>query len=365
MSNAYALTKAVITIFSGLLLLVSCSATDDKAVYEHVAEERPLTVPPDMVIPQQNSALSVPQIAPQSASYKVYSQQKSQNGSNEGLLKTQTSGIKLVRDGAIRWLEIDAKPEDIWKKTIDFFEATGFQIAVKKPNLGIIETDWLENRATSPTNWFTKMFYSAKYFDKYRVRLERNQNNTKTLMFLTHQGAKKGETEDKDVKADIVLVPRDSEPELEFEMLQQFLVYLGNDKNHVKKVLAKEASEKRTKLITTDKDLNLLIVKEIFSRTWRRTGLAIDRLGFTVEDKNRSAGIYYINISDTFIESEKKTEGFFSGLFTKEQQKISQFIISLDDKKDETHIKVLTRQGDENKSPLQKRILEKLDELLK
>jgi outer membrane protein assembly factor BamC len=365
MFDACVRIKAVFFIVSVIFLVVSCSSTDDRAVYEHVAEEKPLTVPPDMVLPQQNTALRVPEIAPQSTTYKIYSQQKTDKGSDESLLKSQTSGIQLVRDGAIRWLVIDAEPKDIWKKVIHFLEATGFKIVVRKPKLGIVETNWQENKATSPTNWLSKIFYSAKFYDKYRVRLERNNDNTKTLMFLTHQGAKKGEAENDDVKVDIVLVPRDSEPELEFEMLQNFLIYLGNDESTIKKVLKTEDIQKRTKLITSDDKTTVLIVKEIFPRTWRRTGLALDRLGFTVEDKNRSAGIYYINVSNTFIETEKKEDGFFAGLFSKEQAVISQYLISLEDKQGEIHIKVLTRQGDENKSPLQKRILEKLDELLK
>jgi len=368
MYHAYARLKAVILLLSIFLILVSCSTSNEKAVYETVIIEKPLIVPPDIALPKQNSELIVPEIAPQSATYKIYSQEKSSNNSSDDLLKVRTSGIRLVRDGAIRWLEIDAQPKDIWNKAIEFLEQTGFQIKVKEPKLGIIETNWQENSANIPTNWFSKLvkkLYSTGLLDKYRIRLERNNENTKTLLFLTHQGVQQKEIHDDGFTSDTVWEPRDSDPELEFEMLQRFLVFLGNDKKEIEEVFTATVEQKRTKLVTTDGKVNLLIVTEIFSRTWRRTGLAIDRLGFAVEDRNRSAGIYYIKVSKAFIDTEKKDESFFSNLFSKEQQEITQFIISLEDKQNEIHIRVLTRQGDENKSPLQKRILEELDKLLK
>ncbi len=364
MYYAYTRVKAVFIILPVTLFLISCSSSSEIAVYDSVPTEKPLIVPPDIALPRQNKALTVPEIAPQSTTYKIYSR-KTSKGVDE-LLKVRTTGIRLVRDGAIRWLEIDAKPKDIWSKAIHFFEQTGFDIKVKKPKLGIIETDWLENRANIPTNWFSQMLRSSGQQDKYRVRLERNNKNTRTLLFLTHQGAVEKETEfEEDAESEKYWVLRDSDPELEAEMLQRFLVYLGNDKSEITKVFDDSKQQKRTSLIKADGKVIALNVNEIFSRTWRRTGLAIDRLGFTVDDKNRSAGIYYIKLSKSFIESEMKNAGFFSTLFSDKKQSITQFIISLEEKKGITQIRILTRQGDENKSPLQQRILEKLDKLLK
>ncbi|VAW98954.1 hypothetical protein MNBD_GAMMA22-1376 [hydrothermal vent metagenome] len=365
MFYVYTRMKVVFFIFSILLLLISCSTSDKKAVYEDVATEKPLIVPPDIVMPSQNSSLSVPEIAPQSTTYKIYSQ-KNSNNSNE-LLKDRTTGIRLLRDGAIRWLEIDAQPKDIWNKAIDYFQRTGFSIKIKKPKLGIIETNWLENKANVPTNWFSQMFKNMyrNQKDRYRVRLERNSADTRTLMFLTHRAGIEKEIDTDDEETELMWVPLASDPELEAEMLQRFLVYLGNDETDIANLFSGSAPQKRTTIVETDGQIKYLKVKEIFSRTWRRTGLAIDRLGFTVDDKDRSAGIYYIKVSKVFIETELNNGGFFSNLFSEKHQDITQFLISLEDKKTETHIQVLTRQGHENKSPLQKLIVEKLDKLLK
>ena len=51
-----------------------------------------------------------------------------------------------------------------------------------------------------------------------------------------------------------------------------------------------------------------------FDRSWRDVGLALDRSNFTVEDRNRSAGVYfvrYINAKDV-----GDSKGFFSNLFS-------------------------------------------------
>jgi hypothetical protein len=53
-------------------------------------------------------------------------------------------------------------------------------------------------------------------------------------------------------------------------------------------------------------------VDEGFDRAWRRVGLALDRAGFTVEDRDRTQGIYFVR----YINDATETKGFFSKLFS-------------------------------------------------
>ena len=41
-----------------------------------------------------------------------------------------------------------------------------------------------------------------------------------------------------------------------------------------------------------------LVVNDSFDRAWRRVGLALDRVGFTVEDRDRSKGLFYVRYID-------------------------------------------------------------------
>jgi outer membrane protein assembly factor BamC len=54
----------------------------------------------------------------------------------------------------------------------------------------------------------------------------------------------------------------------------------------------------RSKLIDVD-GRSFVQMPDSFDRSWRQVGLALDRSGFTVEDRDRSNGIYYIRYVDT------------------------------------------------------------------
>ena len=57
-----------------------------------------------------------------------------------------------------------------------------------------------------------------------------------------------------------------------------------------------------------------LQVDDALDRAWRRIGLALDRGGFTVEDRDRNQGIYFVRFVDT-KEAAKDEPNFFTKLF--------------------------------------------------
>ena len=57
-----------------------------------------------------------------------------------------------------------------------------------------------------------------------------------------------------------------------------------------------------------------LEVDDPFDRAWRRVGLALDRSGFTVEDRDRNLGLYYVRYVDPKSVG-KEAPGFWSRLF--------------------------------------------------
>ena len=58
-----------------------------------------------------------------------------------------------------------------------------------------------------------------------------------------------------------------------------------------------------------------LQVDEGFDRAWRRVGLALDRSSFTVEDRDRGQGVYFVRYVDP-RQSGRDEPGFFSKLFS-------------------------------------------------
>ena len=103
---------------------------------------------------------------------------------------------------------------------------------------------------------------------------------------------------------------------------------------------------------------------EPFDRAWRRVGLALDRSSFTVEDRNRSKGIYYVRYIDP--DSSQKKPGFFSRLFGKKKQApTNEYQIFVKGDETASQVDVLDKDGVPDKTKTGDRILTLLYEQLK
>ncbi|MCF8183615.1 MAG: outer membrane protein assembly factor BamC, partial [Polynucleobacter sp.] len=166
--------------------------------------------------------------------------------------------------------------------------------------------------------------------------------------------------------------PRPADPELEAEMLRRLMVRLGVEESRAKTMVAAEQRQERAKLSRASDGAGALLLEEAFDRAWRRVGLALDRVGFTVEDRDRSQGLYFVRYIDPDTDSKKSGEnkGFLSKLMfwkggsdTKPEQ--SQYRIHVKTAGDSTSVQVLTREGGVDKSDTSRRILGLLHEQLK
>ena len=97
-------------------------------------------------------------------------------------------------------------------------------------------------------------------------------------------------------------------------MLRRLMVHLGVSDDVAKARLAAgvEQAKARSQLVTGANGSSLLI-NDGFDRAWRLAGLALDRVGFTVQDRNRDAGTYYVRYSDPEADSGEK-KGWLSKL---------------------------------------------------
>src|SRR5437868_4258093 len=109
----------------------------------------------------------------------------------------------------------------------------------------------------------------------------------------------------------------------------------------------------------------LLEVPEPFDRVWRRVGLALDRVGFTVEDRDRAKGVYFVRYADP--ELEKDPRGFFTRFFTNESKvKAQQYRVQITQSSGAaSQVNVLNKDGGADNSRTAQRILSLLQEQLK
>jgi len=370
-------TKICNTLVVGIFvfLMLGCSSTsgiddDYKGVYDiKKSSEGSLEVPPDLSAPDSSNALRVPSLSNTGVNFSDYSNLELDASGN--VLPKSTAGVRFVREGRSFWLEVNSKPDELWAQSRNFFKDLGFTFVSQNPVHGIMETEWLENRFDAPTGWFASMLgglYSAGLMDKYRIRIERGNRDNVSLLFITHQGLKEksyGAWSDTDVT--VKWEARESNPELEAEMLQRFLVFQGVTKAQAKRLTSQNKNQ-MTKLIKDEAgNTKLIEVNEIFPRTWRRISIAMDRLGLIVEDRNRSKGIYYIKTTEDFIKGDSEDKSWFESIFgsSDKQLEIATFQLSVDDLENKTVISLMNSSGEKDASQTGAFILKKLQEQLR
>jgi outer membrane protein assembly factor BamC len=378
---------ATVTSLSGCGM-ISSVVGNDKVDYKSAKKASTLDVPPDLTQLQKDNRYSLPDSNNGVATASGYSAAKAaQSGSltpnavvvpgqpSAGTVAlTSLSDIKVERDGNQRWLVIKQTPEQLWPQLKQFWEDSGFTLAQELPASGIMETEWNENRAKIPQdfirNTIGKVFdsvYSSGERDKFRTRIERRADGSSEI-YISHRGVQ--EVAVGAEKESTKWAPRPNDPGLEAEFLSRLLNKLGNGGEQLAQ--AKTAVEsaivqpQHASLVGAGAD-RAVQVDEGFDRAWRRVGLALDRAGFTVEDRDRTQGIYFVR----YINDATETKGFFSKLFSwgsssEEEKEAQRYRISVKASEGNASVvKVQTNAGQPETGPVGEKIITLLHEQLK
>lgn len=281
--------------------------------YKSAGKAPALDVPPDLVQPDIDERYSIPeQSSPGSATFSSYSNERGgpQNTSSSSLLPSSFQDVHIERSGTQRWLVIPQSPETVWPIIKEFWQELGFLIKTEVPEAGIMETDWAENRAKIPQDIIRSVLstvldsiYSTAERDKFRTRLERNQVGN-TEVYISHRGMI--EVLQSGPLNRTIWQPRPADPDLEAEMLSRLMMRFGVEEQKAKLELATSKNNASVERAYIDQEGTTLVINEAFDRSWRRVGLALDRIGFTVEDRNREEGIYFVRYVDPDVDSKKK-----------------------------------------------------------
>lgn len=367
------------------ILLSGCGAgswfdntlPDPKKVdYKVSHTESPLEVPPDLTKPGRDDTMSVPDITPSgSATYSAYTGERKSGGGYASSVMPDQAGVQYEREGGFSWLVLQGEPEQVWPKIREFWLNNGFLLSREDPAIGIMETDWSENRADIPLGVIRKFLskaldsvYSAATRDKFRVRLEKGKTAGTTELYLSHRGIEEIPQGDEVDGTGSIWQPRPTDPELEVEMLKRLMVYIGIEEQKATKLLASKGSSKPRATLIRDKDQSIsLELQEVFSRAWRHVGLALDRVGFGVEDRNRSEGLYFVRYNDPEKENEEK--GFLSKLAfwssDEDEEPEDKYQIYVKSEGEGTRVLVMSEDGKRDNTDTAQRILTLLHEQLK
>ena len=373
------------------LALAACSNfafNQDKVQYESSASRAPLEIPPGMDSVPMSDRYAVPS-RPQSVWASQEAQREAQAGQQQvmGYANVLPEGdvAKIVREGNSRWIHTDMTPEQVWPLVQDFWNTVGLTLSRQNPKTGMMETNWAENRAKLPQDIIRgtlgkvlDMVYSTGERDQYRARLERSAKGG-TDIFVTHRSMVEVVKKMGGDNETTVWQPGSSDPEMEAEMLTRMTQRINAEFNPKAVAKSPEAHKQEVKQLATyvvpeaKSEVELseagqvasVYVKEGFERAWRRVALAVDRMGFTVEDRDRSRGFFLVRYLDEEYEQAKRDEqGFWTNLFSKDQPvEAPQYVIYLQPLNDAApRVHVLGPDGKADPTGIAPKILTLLNE---
>jgi outer membrane protein assembly factor BamC len=304
--------------------LAGCSSfgnfmSGDKTAYQSESRQTSgLEVPPDLSQLAREGRYQAP-AAVVSANQTATAPARPTTVNTSTMALDAAGDATLKRDGELRWLAVGRPPEQLWQPVRTFWIDSGFTLALEDPQIGVMETDWAENRAKLPKDTFRatvgrliENLYDSGERDRFRTRIERTPTGSE--IYITHKGLTEQYT-DKVQQDQTRWMVRPEDTQLEAEFLSRLMVRLGSSDEAARVALASAtapaAAAAHARLVPGQPTATVEIDDD-FERAWRRVGLALDRTGFTVEDRNRADGLYYVR----YVPSQAAEQGFFSRLFS-------------------------------------------------
>ncbi|GAB4399129.1 MAG: outer membrane protein assembly factor BamC [Rhodoferax sp.] len=349
-------------------MLCGCSVLEsDRIDYKSATKAPTLEVPPDLTQLARDTRYAAPGAPVTASTLKIAQSTASAPASATAV--AALGDVRIERAGSQRWLVVRRPADKLWEPIKEFWQENGFLLAMEQPTLGIMETDWAENRAKIPQDFIRNTLgklldslYSTGERDKFRTRLETNAEGG-TDIFISHRGMVEvyGNTQ----KDNTVWQPRPADPELEAEFLRRLMVKLGVAQERAQAILATGAPQVRAAQPSFQDGLAVLKLADGFDRAWQRVGLALDRAQFTVEDRDRSKGLYFVRY--VAPDASKSEPGFFARWFgsAKTQDRPLQYRIHLASQAQGTVVNVQNDDGSPAKPEQAQRILSLLAEDLR
>jgi outer membrane protein assembly factor BamC len=368
------LVRAGLLLVAASLTLAGCAGDTSlgkKIDYKSVATAPALEIPPDLTAPQYDDRYNV------ATASGVAARDATRPRGGGDIAINANADARIMRAGSERWLQVRATPEQAWNVARQFWTEQGFALAVEQPQAGIMETDWAENRAELPPDFIRDslgkvgdMFYATYKRDKFRTRLERGVEPGTVDVYVSMRRMEQVPTTmiDKVQPAGFVWAVMPPSPSIEAEFLTRLMVKFGASAPSAAQSLqaAVAPAAERARIEKTPDGSPRLSVDETFDRTWRRVGLALDRVGFTVVDRDRSKGVYFVRYADP--DAAKKDEGFLAKLmFWKDKtgDKPEQYRIFVAESPPPSIVTVQDPNGATDKSPNSEKILALLKDQLK
>ena len=352
------------------LSLAGCASLDsmisgDKLDYRSQATKtQSLDVPPDLTQLARDGRYQPQSGVVSAAALRQSPSTPAAIAATNVVAPTALGDMRIERQGNTRWLVSSLPPETLFPLLRSFWAERGFALTEDVPTAGVMETAWAENRAKLPQDLVRttigRVFdnlYSTGERDRFRTRVERTPGGSE--VYISHRGMV--ETYISPQRDATMWTPRPADPDLEAEMLARLMIKLGSKDDVARSTVAAATAAPAKARAATVSATAAMELDEPFDRAWRRVGLALDRSGFTVEDRDRSAGLYFVRYIDPKLVG-KEEPNFFSKLFSggKDDNRPQRYRVLVKGSGDKSQVTVQNSQGNADDSEPARQIVGRL-----
>ena len=277
-----------------------------------------LEIPPDLTQPSYENSFRLSEFVKDIDANTVnLTSNPIENKKSKDLMITQ-SNIEVKKSGSRRWLVVDKSPEIVWELSKQFLKEKGFVIKKSNKKIGVMETDYLENKPEIPAQslGFFRSFlastvsnvsYTLPSVDSYKIRIEPLNDNTKSEVYLSLSSMAEVSTGDDRT----MWQSKEKDNALETEMLYSLMLFLGSDSTDAREKIISAKEEGRIS-VNLSEGLNgyaKLAFKLNLIETWDNLAWALSEANIEVVDKDLKEKTFYIRYVDN------QSIGFMSKIF--------------------------------------------------
>ncbi|WP_250533795.1 outer membrane protein assembly factor BamC [Caballeronia sp. AZ10_KS36] len=389
----FRVTKRMAALFAVAGIVAGCGTSSPTAINyksDQRSKQSSLAVPPNLL----DEAVDQRSLPPQGGQASLSDLQQVQKvAPNAPTVVPPVSGMHIQRDGAERWLVIDNKsPDQVWPQIRRFWQEQGFLLVVDSRDKGVMETDWNETHPQISDGLIrdtlakaTGNSYVTAERNKYRTRLEAGSNGG-TYVFISQKGMREALTGVNNDTSQWQARPND--PALENEYLKRLMSSLaiadsrqaagvagagdtaasanaqpakGGDSKAAATAAQNVANAGNSPIrneTVPQAESAQLTLPEAYDRAWLRVGIALDRANFTVDDRDRARGVYFVRYADPNDKSARE-QGFWSQVFHgRKEIAVKQYQVNVRAiTEGETRVAIVDDKGQVDSSPQARQIM--------
>jgi len=270
-----------------------------------------LEIPPDLTKPAYENSFRLSEYVSDINPNIVNLTNKEKLEEQKHEVLTVPSDIQVKKSGTRRWLVVDKSPDLIWDLSRQFLKEQGFVIKKSNKKIGVMETDFLENKPEIPAksmgfiravlqSTIDNVSYTLPSVDSYKIRIEPTESGQKSEVHLSVSsmaevitGTGKDET--------TLWQSKERDIALENQMLYQLMLYLGGDSANAREKIINAQEEGKITVSLADgiNGYAKLQFKLNLIDTWDNMSWALSNLNVNLEDKDLKEKTFYIQVART------------------------------------------------------------------